>query len=72
MGVVKETRKRSILKSILWRVIATINSYFVLSLAISDGNLMNAIIMNITGLIIMFYYERIWSKINYGRYIEEV
>jgi len=70
MGIVKETKTRSVIKTILWRVIATINSYFVLSASITDGNLNNAIIMNATGFIIMFYYERIWSKITYGRYIE--
>ena len=66
---VVETRKRHIAKSISWRVLATTNSFLVLSLGFG-GNLKNAIIMNITGMIVMYYFERIWSKINYGRHIE--
>jgi uncharacterized membrane protein len=65
-----ETKKRSVIKSIIWRVIATLNSYTILSVGFFNGNLINAIMMNVTGLIIMYFYERIWSKINYGRYNE--
>ena len=64
-----ETRKRHIAKSISWRGLATTNSFLVLSLGFG-GKLENAIIMNITGMIVMYYFERIWSKINYGRHIE--
>ena len=67
MGIV-ETKKRSVIKSIIWRVIATLNSYTILSAGFFDGNLINAIMMNVTGLAIMYFYERIWSKIDYGRY----
>jgi uncharacterized membrane protein len=63
-----ETKKRSVIKSIIWRVIATLNSYTILSVGLFDGNLISAIMMNLTGLFIMYFYERIWSKINYGRY----
>ena len=69
MGIV-ETRKRSVMKSIIWRIVATINSYTILSVGLFDGNLVKAVVMNITGLLIMYYYERIWSKITYGRYYE--
>jgi len=65
-----ETKKRSVIKSIIWRVIATLNSYTILSVGFFDGNLTNAIMMNVTGLGIMYFYERIWSKITYGRYNE--
>lgn len=71
MGNIVETKKRSLLKSILWRLIATLNSYTILSVGFFDGNLINAIAMNVTGLLIMYFYERIWSKIKYGRYYEE-
>ena len=67
---VVETRKRHIAKSISWRVLATTNSFLVLSLGFG-GNLKNAIIMNITGMIVMYYFERIWSKIDYGRIIKK-
>jgi hypothetical protein len=67
---VVETKKRHFVKIISWRVLATINSFLILSIGWS-GNLKNAIIMNITGMIVMYYFERIWSKINYGRYTEQ-
>jgi uncharacterized membrane protein len=67
---VVETKKRQFVKIISWRVLATINSFLILSIGWS-GNLKNAIIMNITGMIVMYYFERIWSKINYGRYTEQ-
>lgn len=65
-----ETKKRHIVKTISWRVIATTNSFLILSIGWA-GNLKNAIIMNITGMAVMYFFERIWAKINYGRYIKE-
>lgn len=65
-----ETKKRHLIKSLSWRVIATLNSFLILSIGVS-GNLKNAIIMNLTGIVVMFFFERIWSKINYGRYYKE-
>ena len=70
LGVVVETKKRHLIKTISWRVLATTNSFLILSIGFG-GNLKNAIIMNVTGMLVMFFFERIWSKINYGRYIKE-
>lgn len=67
---VVETKKRHLVKTISWRVLATVNSFLILSIGWS-GNLKNAIIMNLTGMIVMYYFERIWSKINYGRIIKK-
>jgi uncharacterized membrane protein len=69
MKKVIETKKRHLYKSIIWRVIATINSFFVLSLGFK-GNFKNAILMNITGMIVMYFFERVWSKYDYGRFVE--
>jgi uncharacterized membrane protein len=66
-----ESKKRHLVKTISWRVLATINSFLILSIGLS-GNLKNAIIMNVTGMIVMYYFERIWSKINYGRHTEKI
>ena len=63
----QETRVRSAIKSILWRVVATLNSFLVLTSNVSNNNLRNAIYMNITGLVIYFLYERVWNKIKYGK-----
>ena len=66
----QETRLRSFVKSILWRVLPTLNSFLVLTANVSNNNLKNAIYMNITGLIIYFLYERVWNKIKYGKEIK--
>ncbi len=63
----RETKTRSIIKSVLWRLTATVNSFLILSLALSGDNLSNAIYMNITGLFVYFFYERIWNAISYGK-----
>jgi len=60
-----------LIKTISWRVVATFNSWIVLSLVMSGDNLTKAIIMNITGFFVFFVFERIWGKIKYGRYIED-
>lgn len=69
MKKIVETRKRHLFKTVMWRVVATVNSFFILSLGFS-GNLKNAILMNVTGMIMMYFFERIWSKYDYGRFTE--
>lgn len=65
----KETQARSITKSILWRIIAIINSFIVSALFFETITvaLGAAIAMNITGLIIYYSYERIWNKVKWGK-----
>lgn len=67
---VKETKKRTISKSITWRMVAIMNSWTVLVL-VTDAysSLTKALIMNITGFVVFYVFERIWSKIKYGRII---
>jgi len=67
VGVV-ETKKRTLFKTISWRFVAILNSFLVLTINITDSNFWNAIYMNVTGFIIYYVFDRIWSKINYGRY----
>lgn len=69
MVVVSETKFRSLLKSIMWRIIAFLNSWYILSLSISESAFDNALFMNITGLFIFYVHERIWNYIHIGRYI---
>jgi uncharacterized membrane protein len=66
----KETKTRSLIKSILWRIVAFLNSWIVLSLTINNSAFNNALIMNITGLMIFYFYERIWNNIQKGKYIK--
>jgi hypothetical protein len=66
----KETKSRSITKTIVWRLVAILNSYLILVLMISDEPIHNALLMNLTGFIVYYFYERIWDKIKKGRYKE--
>ena len=66
-----ETKKRTTIKAITWRLVAVVNSWMILTLALSSSNLTNALLMNFTGFFAFYFFERVWSKINYGRYYEE-
>lgn len=65
----QETKLRSIIKTIIWRFIATLNSYFILVILTNSNkqNLYKAIIMNITGFFIYYIYERFWNLIRWGK-----
>jgi len=65
----KESKTRTTVKTIIWRLIATLNSFFVL-LYLNDSNkdnLYKAIYMNITGFFVYYFYERIWNFIKWGK-----
>ena len=60
---------RSIVKSISWRIIGTIDTVLIswiitgtLTLALSIGT-----IELISKMILYFFHERIWNKINWGK-----
>jgi hypothetical protein len=64
----RETRARSIIKTVLWRVIATTNSYAIL-LSFANTNSSNAakaVYMNITGFFVYYIFERVCNYINWG------
>jgi len=66
--IFKETKKRTLFKTISWRIIAILNSWMVLSfIKEPQSNLIIALIMNLTGFFIFFGFERIWNKIKYGK-----
>ncbi|MBT4207468.1 DUF2061 domain-containing protein [Candidatus Woesearchaeota archaeon] len=66
----RETRKRSLRKSIGWRVVAFSNSWMILTLGLTEIPLYNAVIMNVTGIVYFYLYERMWNKSQSGRYTE--
>ena len=66
----KETRERSIRKSIGWRIVAVVNSYIILAMYFTDSPLYNAITMNVTGADLYYVYERLWNNSRKGRYLE--
>jgi uncharacterized membrane protein len=65
-----ESKQRTILKTISWRMVAILNSFLVLTVNLTDNNFLNALYMNITGFIVYYVFERIWNKIKYGRITE--
>ena len=67
----RETKSRSTSKSVSWRVIAFLNSWFILAVSLTEIPLWNAIIMNLTGILFFYIHERVWDNINTGRYVEE-
>jgi uncharacterized membrane protein len=62
-----ETKKRTVLKTFSWRMVAILNSFLVLTVNVTDNNFLNALYMNITGFIVYYFFERIWNKIKYGK-----
>lgn len=64
-----ESPKRSILKSISWRVIGTLDTIVIswivtgtLSLAFSIG-----LVELVTKMLLYFFHERIWNNISWGK-----
>ena len=49
-------------------MIAILNSYLILVCMITDEPMYNALLMNLTGFIVYYFYERVWDKIKKGRY----
>jgi len=67
----KETKTRSTSKSISWRVIAFLNSWFILAVGLTNIPLWNALIMNLTGILFFYIHERVWNNVDFGRYSEK-
>ena len=63
----EETKKRSVTKAVIWRLIAVTNSFLILSWGITDDALSNAIMMNITGFLVYYFYERACNKVDAGK-----
>ena len=72
-----ESRRRSIAKSLLWRLIGIVwtwvGAYFILLLMpqkFRNASLMaTAIVLyhHLTRMIMYYFYERLWNKIRWGR-----
>ena len=68
----QETRSRSTKKSSSWRFIAFTNSWIILAFGLTDLPFWNAVIMNVTGMVLFYFHERIWNKIQIGRSVNEL
>ena len=65
----KENKTRTVVKTIIWRLMATLNSFLVL-LYLNDSNkdnLYKAVYMNVTGFFVYYFYERMWNFIKWGK-----
>ena len=62
-----ETKTRSLLKSLIWRIIAILNSFIILVSDVSERAIINALYMNISGFIIYYFFERVCNRISYGK-----
>ena len=68
-GKVEENVKRSLLKTISWRLIGTLDTILIswvitgaLTLAFSIG-----FVELVTKMVLYYFHERAWNKINWGR-----
>jgi len=68
----KESKSRSTRKSITWRIIAFLNSWFILMVGLTEIPFWNALIMNLTGILFFYIHERVWNKISYGKYDTDI
>ena len=67
VGSFRETKKRSFVKALTWRIIAVLNSFAILALNMTGEPLENALIMNLTGFVIYFSFERLCNMISWGK-----
>ena len=67
-GVVLESRKRHIAKTVTWRFIGTIDT--ILLAWLISGNPLTGLKIGfaevITKMLLYYFHERVWYKINYG------
>ena len=68
-GNTVERKRRSIVKTISWRTIGTIDTILISWLVIGDINFAVTIggVELFTKMALYFFHERAWNKINFGR-----
>ena len=62
-----DSKARSLIKTVVWRIVAITNSFLVLSFNFTSINFYNALIMNVSGMLLFFVFERIFNKVKYGK-----
>lgn len=68
----RESRRRTLVKTISWRVVAVLNSYVALITFSQHGDLFKAVAMNVSGFLIYYLFERTWNGIGWGKYKDDV
>lgn len=63
-----ETKKRSFVKSIVWRLIAIINGTLVAFIFTHNvfQSFSIGIVGNLSGFVLYYIHERFWNKTKYG------
>jgi len=66
--IMDETRKRSLAKSIVWRIICVVASVFTTfaltgnwDIAVAVGTVYNAVTM-----VLYYFHERLWNRVKWG------
>ena len=64
-----DSRKRSLIKSITWRIICIVVSITTAYLLTRQIDLSIAIgtIYNVTTMILYYFHERLWNKLKWGK-----
>jgi uncharacterized membrane protein len=66
-----DTNKRSLIKTISWRITGSGATFFVAYLISDNFNISStiALLQLVTNTILYYIHERIWNKINWGKKI---
>lgn len=69
VGNTVERKRRSIVKTISWRTIGTIDTILISWVVVGDINFAVTIggVELFTKMTLYFFHERAWNKINFGR-----
>lgn len=64
----RETRKRSLVKAVLWRIVSFSGTAFILWLfgETEFESLLEAFTISAGAIAIYYVYERVWQRINWG------
>ncbi len=71
----KTTEKgyRSLVKTVSWRTLGTIDTIFISWIIVGDINFAVSIggVELFTKMILYYFHERLWSRSNFGRVVEK-
>jgi uncharacterized membrane protein len=64
-----ESKKRSLIKTITWRIVAIISSFVITYLFLGDilQSVSLTILLNVTAVILYYFHERVWNSVKWGR-----
>jgi len=65
----EETKKRSLVKSIAWRLMAVTNGFLVALFFLNDlsKSAIISIVANVTGFVLYYIHERVWNVIKWEK-----